>query len=96
MNIKVQDVISVDMLKKLMKVVHKYYNDVTYKAFFLTTYFGFLRLASLLPHTVGSFDETRYPIVEDVVLGKPRVHIIITCAKICKNRINIMLYNCQS
>ena len=35
MNIKVKGVISVDMLKQLMKVIHKYYNGVTYSTLFL-------------------------------------------------------------
>ena len=41
MNIKVKGVISINMFKRLMKVVHKYYNGVTYKALFLVAYFGF-------------------------------------------------------
>ena len=69
------------MLKKLMKVVQKYYNGITYKALFLTAYFGFFRLAPLLPSSIGLFDKTRYPIVEDVIWSKPGAHIIITCAK---------------
>ena len=72
MNIKVKGVISVNMLKRLMEVVHKYYNEKTYKALFLTAYFCFFRLASLLPHTVGSFDRPRYPIVDDANMGETR------------------------
>ena len=34
MNVKVKGVITIEMLKKLMKLVHKYYNGVTYKALF--------------------------------------------------------------
>ena len=33
-NVKVKGVISISMLKRLMKIVHKYYNGVTYKALF--------------------------------------------------------------
>ena len=85
MNVKVKGVISISMLKRLMKTVHKYYNGVTYKALFLVAYFGFFRLASLLPPTTGSFDRTRYLTVNDVVWGKPGAHIIITCAKNMQN-----------
>ena len=60
MNIKVKGVISISMLQKLMKVMQKYYNGVTYRALFLVAYFGFFWLASLLPSTTGTFDKTRY------------------------------------
>ena len=40
MNVKVKGVITIDILKKLVKVVQKYYNGITYKAFFLTAYSG--------------------------------------------------------
>ena len=63
MNVKVKGVITIEMLNKLVKIVHEYYNGVTYKALFLTAYFGFFRLASLLPPSIGLFDKPRYPIV---------------------------------
>ena len=80
MNIKVKGVISVDMSKQLMKVVHKYYNGVTYKALFLQA-------------STSLFDNTRYPIVEYVVWGKPGFHII-TCTKICKTSGQYQSFNC--
>ena len=69
------------MVKKLMKFVHKYYSGVTYKALFLTAYFGFFRLSSLLPSAADQFNKTSSPIVEDVVSMNHDVHISITCAK---------------
>ena len=85
MNIKVKGVISISMLQKLIKIVQKCYNGVTYKALFLMAYFGFFRLASLVPPTTGSFDKTRYFTVNDVVWGQPGAHIIVTCAKNMQN-----------
>ena len=85
MNINVKGMISIIMLKSLIKVVHKYYNGVTYKALFLVASFGFFRLASLLPPTVGSFHKTRYLTVNDIVFT-----LLLHVLKICKVLVNTM------
>ena len=47
----------------------------------MVAYFGFFRLASLVPNSVKSFDKTRYPVSEDVIWGPRGFHLILTCAK---------------
>ena len=59
----------------------KFYNGITYRVMFLVAYFGFFRLASLIPNSVKTFDKSRYPVFGDVIWGPPGVYLILTCAK---------------
>ena len=79
--VSVKSVMSITLLEKMLKSLSNFYNGVTYRALFLMAYFGFFRLASLVPNSVKSFDETRYPVFGDVIWGPPGFHLILTCAK---------------
>ena len=63
----VKSVILIDLLEKLSKILTKFRNGITHRAMFLLAYFGFLRLASLVPNSVKPFDKTRYPVFGDVI-----------------------------
>ena len=69
------------MLRKLICVIQKYTHAKLYTALFLTAFFGFFRLASLLPNAVAQFDKTHHFIQNDLVFGLPSLHLIMTCAK---------------
>ena len=90
MNVKIKGVISISMLKRLMKIVHKFYNGVTHKALFLVAYFGFFPLASLLPPQQGHLikqDTSQLTMSYGVSLGHiSSLHV----QKICKIQVNIM------
>ena len=59
----------------------KFHNGITYRALFLVAYFGFFRLASLVPNTVKTFDKIRFPVFVDVIWGPLCVHVILSCVK---------------
>ena len=79
--ISVKNVISVSLLARLVDYARKLHNGQVFAAIFLTSFFGFFRLASLVLSSVQQFDKTRFPIVGDLIWGSPGVHIIMTCAK---------------
>ena len=81
LRLTVKSVMSISLLEKLSKMLTTFHNGVTYRALFFIAYFGFFRLASLVPNSVKSFDETRYPVFGDVIWGPPGVHLILTCVK---------------
>ena len=81
MSIRVKGIITVKILEKLITQTLKYENGYVFAALFLTAFFGFFRLSTLLPNKVSEFDKTRFPIQNDVIWGTPGVHIIITCSK---------------
>ena len=81
LKIRVKSVFTIPMLEKLIKFVTKCTNGTSFKAVFLTAFFGFFRLASLVPNSVQSFDKTRYLTYGDLIFGPPGIHLVMTCAK---------------
>ena len=81
MSIKIKGIITIPLLKKIVEKTLKYENGFVFDALFVTAFFGFFRLLTLLPTKSSEFDKTRFPIQNDIVWGAPGVHIIITCSK---------------
>ena len=81
LQIKVKGVFTVKLLRKLIQQTDKYHNGCVFKALFLVAFYGFFRLASLLPPAAAMFDKTRFPVIGDLIWGNPGVHLIVTCAK---------------
>ena len=81
LQIKVKGVFTVKLLRKLIQQTDKYHNGCVFKALFLVAFYGFFRLASLLPPASAMFDKTRFPVIGDLIWGNPGVHLIVTCAK---------------
>ena len=81
LNVKITGVFSVPMLRKLICAIQRYTNAKLYTVLFLTAFFGFFRLASLLPNAVDQFDRTRHFIQNDLVFGPPGLHLIMTYTK---------------
>ena len=52
-----------------------------FKGIFLLAFFGFFRLASLVPVHEKSFDNTRFPLVQDVIWTADGCQFILKCAK---------------
>ena len=77
---KVKGVMSIQMLKLLVEKLQVIPNDLTYRAMLLG-FFGFFRLASLVPTTVKKFDPSRFPLVRDVIFTSSGMQIILKCAK---------------
>ena len=79
--IKVKNVITIALLKDLVKVSDHSIFGYTVKALYLTAFFGFFRVATLVPNSMREFDITRYPVVKDVIWAAPGVHFIIKQSK---------------
>ena len=52
---------------------------------FLVSFFGFFRLASLVPTCSSDFDLTRFPVLGDVIWGPLGAHIVMICSKTMQN-----------
>ena len=81
MLIRIKGIFTLSLLEKLISKTLAYENGYIFAALFVTAFFGFFRLSTLLPANVAEFDRTRFPIQNDVIWGAPGVHIIITCSK---------------
>ena len=78
---KVKGVMSIQMLKSLVEKLQVMPNYLTYRAIMLLGFFGFFRLASLVPTTVQKFDPSRFPLVCDVIFTSTGMQFILKCAK---------------
>ena len=82
---KTKGVLSVSMLKQLMLHLVKDVNVVVFKAIYLLAFFGFFRLASLVPSHAKLFNSTRFPLVKDIVWTTDGFQLILKCAKNMQN-----------
>ena len=78
---KIKGILSIDMLNGLISVLGSMPNAVVYQSVCLLAFFGFFRLASLVPVTSNVFDRTRHPLVQDVIFTSKGFQIIQKCAK---------------
>ena len=82
---RIKYVLSGTMLKQLMAKVVKDVNIVVFKAIYLLAFYGFFRLASLVPSHAKLFDSTKCPLVKDIVWTKDGLHFFLKCAKNMQN-----------
>ena len=82
---KIKGVLSVAMLKQLMLHLVKDVNVVVFKAIYWLAFFGFFRLASLVPCHAKLFNSTRFPLVKDIVCTADGFQLILKCAKNMQN-----------
>ena len=80
-SVKVKGVISLKMLENLIRKAQLYTNGRVFAAVFTVSFFGFFRLSTLLPNKISNFEKSRFPIENDIVVGPPGMHIIVTCSK---------------
>ena len=67
MNIKLKGIFTIAMLEELLQIVSQCQDGIVFQALFSLAFFGFFRLASLVPAYVNGFDSSRFPLVLDVV-----------------------------
>ena len=56
LNPHIKSIIDISMLKKIVSQCDRTYLGVVYKAAFLLSFFSFLRISNLVPHSISSFD----------------------------------------
>ena len=76
-----KNVIDIPTLKRIIALCQGRLNAVTFKAIFLTGYFGFFRLSNLAPHSVGDFDPTKHFTGGDVFFEKNQVKLLLKWSK---------------
>ena len=72
-----KNVINIPTLKQIIALCEGRSNAVTFKAIFLTGYFGFFRLLNLAPHSVVEFDPTKHFTEGDVFFEKKQVKLLL-------------------
>ena len=85
---KVKGIFMVDMLQRLVHLTSDLPNAHTFKALFLFAFYGFFRLASLVP-PLSTFESTRHPLVKILSPPPPAYSISKHQPKIYNHLLNI-------
>ena len=88
----IQTIIDVNMLHKLAKHCDNMYMGIIFKAAILTSFFSFLRISNLVPHSISTFDHMKQLARADVIFAPPGAHIIIKWSKTLqfRNKIKVI------
>ena len=78
---KIKGILNMTMLQQLVDLTLQRTHAHTLVPLYLLAFFGFFRLASLVPSSIGSFDSSRFPLVQDLVWATPGLHFILKCSK---------------
>ena len=81
LSFKIKGVWSIAQLKLLTRALKEYPHSKEITAICLMGFFGFYRLATLVPHNKASFSPARYTTHGDIIWGPPGVHVITKSAK---------------
>ena len=92
---KVKCIFTVDMLEILVHLTSDLPNAQTFKALFLFAFYGFFRLASLVPPSLLTFDPTCYPLVKDIIWAPRVCNTSKKQQKICSLHLSIDWFSCH-
>ena len=81
LNPHIKAVIDVEMLTRIVKQCERMYLGMVYKAAFLLSFFSFLRISNLVPHSINSFDPLKQLSKGDIIFAPPGAHIIVKWSK---------------
>ena len=79
-------VIDTDLLLCILSVSDTLEFPIIYRALYLLSFFSFLRLSNILPHTIKGFDPTRQLCKGDLIFSQDSIVIIIKWSKTIQNR----------
>ena len=92
LNPHIKAIIDIDMLLQLVLQCDRMYMGVIFKAAFLTSFFSFLRISNLVPHSIASFDHMKQLARADVIFAPPGAHLIIKWSKTLqlRNKVKVL------
>ena len=79
--VSTKNVISLEILHKIVHCCDTLYMGPIFKAVFLVAFFGFFRLSNLAPHSFSSFDVSRHLAAGDIFFCKKFVKILVKWTK---------------
>ena len=67
LSLKTQRIVTIQMLKQILQVCDSLHEPILFKSLYLFTFFSFLRMSNILPHSVKQFDGTRHLLRGDLI-----------------------------
>ena len=86
LSLKSQKIITIHMLQQILQICDSLTDPVLFKALYLFTFFSFLRMSNILPHSVKQFDGTRHLLRGDLIFSQNYCTVIIKWTKTLQDR----------
>ena len=86
LSLKSQKIITIQMLQQILQTCDLLADPVLFKALYLFTFFSFLRMSNILPHSVKQFDGTRHLLRGDLIFSQNYCTVIIKWTKTLQDR----------
>ena len=82
LSLRGQIIITIQMLQQIVATSQTMDNPLVFRTIYLFTFFSFLRLSNILPHSAQKFDPTRHATRDDIIFSEKFCTVIV---KICYN-----------
>ena len=86
LSLKTHKIITIQMLQQILQVCDSLQEPILFKSLYLFTFFSFLRISNILPHSVRQFDGTRHLLRGDLIFSEQYCTVIIKWLKTLQNR----------
>ena len=80
-----QKIITTQMLQQIVAISQTMDNPLLFRTLYLFTFFSFLRLSNILPHSVQKFDPTRHLTRGDIIFSEKFCTVIVKWTKTLQN-----------
>ena len=84
--LKGQKIITVNMLQKIIDISQTLDHLLVFQTLYLFTFFSFLRLSNILPHSARQFDPTRHLTRGDIIFSQKLCTVIVKWSKTLQDR----------
>ena len=81
LNPHLKTIIDIPLLTKIALHCNSIHMGYVFKAAFLLSFFSFLRISNLVPHTISSYDSLKQLARGDIIFAPPGAHVIIKWSK---------------
>ena len=78
-----------DVLLFLVHACDQFSPPIVFKALYLFTYFSFLRLSNMLPHSVATFDASRHLCIGDLIFLEQVIVVVLKWSKTLQDRAKV-------
>ena len=86
LSFKSQKIITIEVLQNILCICDSLHEPIVFKALYLFTFFSFLRMSNILPHTTAQFDVTRHLARGDLIFSHQQCTVIIKWSKTLQDR----------
>ena len=86
LNPSIKPIIDVTTLQLIIQSTDNMYMGHIFKAAILLSFFSFVRISNLVPHSISSYDPLKQLSRGDIIFAHPGVHIIIKWSKTLQNK----------